>query len=305
MSGAAVFLPWRRRNLVRYESAGAFRSALEVRLNASVTDRTDSLLRLRKLVTFERLVARIQSGGDERWLLKGGFALQLRVGERARTTRDVDLSANLAVFGTADLAPQQVGEILAEASARDLGDFFVFEIGACRELALKVGPVRAYRYPVNSLLAGRTFERFHIDAGVGDPVVGPLVDLPSSGRLDFADIPPTKFRAIAPEQHFAEKMHAMTLPREGAENSRTRDLADVMILLDLGLAEADAVRQAVHGIFGARKTHDVPADIDAPPEGWKIEYEVLANELNLAQRTMDEALERLRAFWKGLKWRNE
>ncbi len=142
---------------MRYETGAAFRNALEERLNTSAAGRGGSLSRLRKLVTFERFVARLQSGGDDRWLLKGGFALQLRLGDRARTTKDVDVSANLAVFGRQELSADEIGESLAGEESRDLGDFFVYEVGACRELPLTVGTVLAYRYPVNGLLGGKSF----------------------------------------------------------------------------------------------------------------------------------------------------
>jgi len=287
---------------VRYRSGGAFRAALEERLNAWAAGHAVSHSRLRKLVTFERFVARLQTGGDERWLLKGGFALQLRLGDRARTTRDVDISVNLGVSAGTNVSVDRLSEELGVAATRDLGDFFVFEVGACRELPLQVGPVRAYRYPVKCLLAGKSFERFHVDAGVGDPVVAPPVDLPDSGRLDFAGLPRVTFRAIAPEQHFAEKVHALTLPREGRENSRTRDLADLMLLLDLGLGGGDSVRAAVHGVFNARKTHPLPEVLEDPPAFWNREYEALAAELGQGERTLETAMTRLRDYWRRLRF---
>jgi len=287
---------------VRYKTAVAFRTALEQRLNASAAGLNELLLRQRKLVTFERFVARIQSGRDDRWLLKGGFALQLRLGDRARTTRDVDVSANLGAFNPAELTPERIGEVLAEAAAVDLGDFFVYQVGTSRELALKAGPVRAYRYPVNGLLGGRTFESFHVDAGVGDPVVASPVDLPPTGLLDFAELPPVTFRAVSPQQHFAEKVHAMTLPREGSENSRTHDLADLMLLLDLELPSQGDVRSAIERIFDTRTTHPIPATLPDPPDSWRDEYAALARDLALAQHTLDDAMQRIRDYWKELKW---
>ncbi len=58
-------------------------------------------MRLRRMVAFDRLLARLFSKQSEQerqeeqetpWLLKGGYAMELRLGYRARTTRDIDLT---------------------------------------------------------------------------------------------------------------------------------------------------------------------------------------------------------------------
>ena len=43
-------------------------------------------MRDRKRVAFDRLLARLAATAPDRWLLKGGFALDLRLAERARST---------------------------------------------------------------------------------------------------------------------------------------------------------------------------------------------------------------------------
>lgn len=72
-----------------YTTAGAFRRALEERLKrASVADQID-LNRLRRQVSFDRLLARLFR--DEPAPLKGGYALELRF-KAARSTVDIDLT---------------------------------------------------------------------------------------------------------------------------------------------------------------------------------------------------------------------
>jgi predicted nucleotidyltransferase component of viral defense system len=254
------------------------------------------------MAAFEPFLARIQSGGDERWLLKGGFALQLRLGNKARVTKDVDLGANLAVFKGLETEPQAIGEALAEKAAQDQGDFFVFRVRPSKEISLKAGPVRAFRYPVEALLADKPFENFHVDAGVGDPLVAPAVELASSGILDFADLPRPTFKAVPPQQHFAEKVHALTRTWEGVENTRTRDLVDLMLLLDLGLPPGVRVREAIEMVFQVRSTHAVPHGLVDPPTAWEVEYARLAAELSLRESTVASAMSRLRTYWKELGW---
>jgi hypothetical protein len=80
----------------RYESAGAFRQALEARLARSASARGLPLNTLRQMVVMERLLARLFLEPHGPWLLKGGYAMELRLRPRARTTRDLDLSTHLA-----------------------------------------------------------------------------------------------------------------------------------------------------------------------------------------------------------------
>jgi hypothetical protein len=73
----------------QYATAAAFRVALEARLKT--TERTEGidLQRLRRQVSFDRLLARLFSEQNAPWLLKGGYAMELRL-RTARTTKDID-----------------------------------------------------------------------------------------------------------------------------------------------------------------------------------------------------------------------
>jgi hypothetical protein len=75
---------------MRYSDGIAFRQALEQRLKTRAGGQEARLVRDRKRVAFDRLLARLAATAPDRWLLKGGFALDLRLAERARTTKDVD-----------------------------------------------------------------------------------------------------------------------------------------------------------------------------------------------------------------------
>ena len=75
---------------MRYRDAVAFRQALEQRLRAGAGDGA-RLSRDRKRVAFDRLLVRLAAAAPDQWLLKGGFALDLRLAERARATKDIDL----------------------------------------------------------------------------------------------------------------------------------------------------------------------------------------------------------------------
>jgi Nucleotidyl transferase AbiEii toxin, Type IV TA system len=108
----------------QYATAAAFRVALETRLKSIAAAEGADLQRLRRQVSFDRLLARFFKKRNAPWLLKGGYAMELRL-RTARTTKDIDISL------PADAATGFGSEILTELqlSARtDLEDFFQFTI---------------------------------------------------------------------------------------------------------------------------------------------------------------------------------
>src|SRR4030067_3204577 len=76
---------------MKYDSGSAFRRALEDRRRTHSLHSGIPLLRLRKMVAFDRFLARLLQHQPEGWMLKGGLALQLRLGTETRTTKDVDM----------------------------------------------------------------------------------------------------------------------------------------------------------------------------------------------------------------------
>lgn len=76
--------------------------------------------RLRKRVFFERVLARLQAVAPDAWVLKGGFALELRLGGSARTTKDIDIDWTLS--------EQDAIELRLDAAALQLDDGFEFSL---------------------------------------------------------------------------------------------------------------------------------------------------------------------------------
>src|SRR4051794_17674441 len=69
-----------------------FRDRLLALLRNTSRQQGVSAQRLQQRVAFERLLARLS---HEHWLLKGGFALELRYAWTHRPTKDIDLRTNL------------------------------------------------------------------------------------------------------------------------------------------------------------------------------------------------------------------
>lgn len=153
----------------QYATAAAFRIALEARLKTTAQIEAIDLQRLRRQVSFDRLLARLFSEQNAPWLLKGGYAMELRL-RTARATKDIDLSLPT---DAASAWKGRVLEHLQSSVSKDLKDFFVFAIGQ-PIMDLNAAPEGGARYPVSASLAGRVFAKFHLDVGMGDVTIQPM-----------------------------------------------------------------------------------------------------------------------------------
>lgn len=62
---------------MKYDTAEAFRAALDQRIRNEATTSGLPVMRLRKRVAFERFLARLSVAETGNWMLKGAFALEL------------------------------------------------------------------------------------------------------------------------------------------------------------------------------------------------------------------------------------
>jgi hypothetical protein len=262
-----------------YSSAGAFRKALEERLKrTSQTDQID-LNRLRRHVSFDRLLARLFRSDSPPWVLKGGYALELWF-KTARSTVDIDLTLQrIPAAGGSDSVAGIVREMLQSAADVSLGDWFEYKIGP-PILDLDSAPYGGARYPIEARMDARIFARFHLDAGIGDAVMQPLEALECRDWLGFAGIETCQVLVIPREQQFAEKLHAYTLPR-GNPNSRVKDLVDLALLFGNSAMNRKRVLDALRLTFERRATHATPAELAAPPSDWQPPFQALAAECGL------------------------
>lgn len=280
----------------RFTTPDAFRQAVEARLRTSAESRGVSVNDLRLRYVMERLLARLFAAPGRPWLLKGGYAMDLRYRPKARTTRDVDLSVPVA--SAADLAARlaAVRDQLQEAADADPGDYLEFRIGAPKG-ELPGAPKGGGRFPVEALLAGKTYAKFHLDLGFGDALVGVPEELSGEDFLNFAGIPPGHALAIPKAQQFAEKVHAYTYPWTDRTNTRVKDLVDLVLFIERGaLAPAD-VKAALRAAFSTRGTHPLPATLAAPPASWAAEFPTMATQAGLTTTDLNAAFAILTAYW--------
>lgn len=235
-------------------------------------------MRARKSIAFDRLLARLTVAAYDKWLLKGGFSLQLRLADRARSTKDIDL----AWLGDQEL----VHDALLDATRIDVGDFFSFRIERASTSADRLRG--SHRFRATAELAGRVFERLVVDCGFDNSIEDGADRLAADDLLGFAGIPPTEVRALPLERHIAEKLHAYSRVHEaGRLNTRVKDLVDMALIAQAFTLDAIQLGRSVATTFERRAEQPAPSSVPPPPEEWALAYSKLAAEVGLAPELAD------------------
>lgn len=259
---------------MKYDTAEAFRAALDQRLRNEAITANLPVMRLRKRVAFERFLARLSAAEPGSWMLKGAFALELRLGVRTRATKDIDLAG-------ADDEQTATAQLIA-AQAIDLHDHFSFDVARTAALD-QAEAFRAVRYSVTAEVAGRRFEQFPVDVALNEQPTAPSERLLIPSLLDFADIQPTEMPVIALEQHTAEKVHAYTTtygPQE-QHSTRIKDLIDILLIADLASPHADRLHASLAATFSTRERQSLPTALPPPPASWASPYTRAAADIGL------------------------
>lgn len=279
-----------------YESPAALRQALETRLGSRSRESGIDLERLRRRAAFERLLVRLELGAPGRWIVKGGMALELRLGDRARSTRDLDLALRDVQGGGA-----AVRELLIDClSVVREEDGFEFLVGKAATITLDEAGRPGWRYPVESRMAGRTFANVRLDVVARDVEISKTQRVELPGVLDFAGLGRHEVEVVDPTQHFAEKAHAFTRTYGDRPNTRVRDLPDMVLLIDDGLEPTPELFSIVARLFEARAESVMPVDLPDAPSFWRENYPAIATELDVSAKTLDEAMTLVRDFWAAL-----
>lgn len=277
----------------RYKDATALRRALEARLKQESDNRGTDLGRLRRRVVFDRLAARLSVDDGTQWILKGGAALEFRLKDRARATKDLDL----AVTG-GSMDGTTVRELLMDSLAVDPdGDWFSYRVKEPVALTVDNGGRGAWRFSVEAWLAGKQFAGIRLDVVARGEELAMTEQLELPGTLAFADVPARSIEAVERRQHFAEKLHALTRDYGDRPNTRIKDLVDLVLLIEDGLQADKVLVDVVRHVFTVRDTHLCPDTIPDPPPRWRTEYPELADGLTETASDLPSALELLRGFW--------
>lgn len=276
-----------------YQTPYAFRTALERRLLMRSTETGVALDRLRRRVMFERVVARLEAAEPGRWVLKGGMALEVRLRDDARLTKDIDLGLRDEVD-----EPGELHERLVDALGVNLdGDGFAFTVAAPIKLAEDGTGRSTWRTRVSAALAGKLFGGVQLDVSPRAHELDATDRLTLSNSLAFAEIPAPVVEIVDVQRHAAEKFHAMLRDFGDRENSRVRDLVDLVLLIEHGLLSAAAVAVEAQRVWAERDGVGPPRELPRLPDAWPGRYERLAEEQEMGTRSFAEGLARVAHLW--------
>jgi predicted nucleotidyltransferase component of viral defense system len=237
------------------------------------------------MVAFDRFLARLQVSYPNQWYLKGGYALQLRLGNKARTTADIDI----LMFSQQNI---QYG-ILTKAVKTDLEDWFTFEMEQPRSNPNdENGDLRVN---LSSFLDGRLYEKFHLDIGVNDLIMDQYELISNPDYLSFAEIEPIQFRCYSIAQHFSEKLHAYTRVYHNGISSRVKDMVDLFLIAQMEEIDSLSFRNACQRTFEHRATHLIPEKLPSLPIEWQKPFKKMAGDVGI-EFTQDETFQKLELF---------
>lgn len=218
---------------------------------------------------------------------KGGIAMELWMGGRARATQDIDL----VLRGD----PDELEDLL-DAGLSEPYEGFAFRRSEITRLPLRP-QVRKLKVQVS--FAGRVLSSPQLE-------IAPV----ETGRERFTRVPaasldpvgldgPEFVLVLATQWQIAQKLHAVTeVYPDGRENPRFRDLIDLQLLATLDPDLAD-VRDACKRVFAARGQQRWPPQV-VVPSSWPERYAALAKELDLAVQDVEVAAEAVRDFVAGI-----
>lgn len=218
---------------------------------------------------------------DPLFLLKGGVAIELRVGGGARATKDVDL----VFFGD----PERLGEILDE----DLGEpYSVFSFERQEVETRRDGLF--CQVNVKLLFRGRSWGTLKLEVAQSDSQATDGEEIEAIPLDEFGIEGPRMVRCLSLRYQIAQKLHAVTQRFEQGENERFRDLIDLIICREL-VANLGEVREACIDTFEARNLHAWPPTLQVP-NSWAEPYAALAEEMDFPVTDVGDAADQAREF---------
>ena len=283
---------------MKYKSPTALHQAIKHHIHLISKSEGIGALRLRRQLAFERFLSRIFRQTRSPWVLKGGYAMELRA-QRSRATRDIDLAIperNMTMLEHRD-ATTGVYEQITKLLDYDLGDFFSFKIEEKYDDIISP-PLGGIRLFIKALLGNKLFARSHIDVGFGDLEITPLEELTSRNLLAFAGLECPPFPSIPREQHFAEKIYIYTTLRNGKMGSRVKDLVDMVLLIQSSMNKIKLAK-ALRLTFNNYQNHHLPRKLPKPPASWGEKFTNLAGECDLAI-DLNEAYELVEGFYSRI-----
>ncbi|MFH2007191.1 MAG: nucleotidyl transferase AbiEii/AbiGii toxin family protein [bacterium] len=247
------------------------------------------------------LIAALQRATDDdglpRFLVKGGTYLELRLGLKARATRDVDTMFRGAI--------EELVEVLDCALAEPF-DGIIFRRSEPKEIPARGRAIHPVRFDLRLQLRGRTWRRIPLEVSAEEGRAGECADFvqaPSLAHFGLTVLPTTA--GIVADYQVAQKLHACTEEHtEGRPNDRARDVVDLLLLNKAFYEDSNdqaGLAAACRDVFQCRAQGAGPSS-ESPPRQWppivhayahwRADYERYAAEVQLG-RSLEDAVRQL------------
>jgi hypothetical protein len=225
-----------------------------------------------------------EAAATQRFLVKGGVALEVRLGLAARATKDLDL-----VFR----APFDELEPALDRLLSDEYCGFTFRFSPPR----RIGETDSVRFEATLSFRGKGWGRLQVEISPSEGRAGEEVDLVES--IDISHFlgdagAPRLVACLSLRYQIATKLHALTERfDDGSQNGRSRDLIDLLLLREL-VDDLRAVADACREVFADRAKQDWPPALEPEPV-WTTTYPGEAAQLGF-DLPLEEALSEVRRF---------
>jgi hypothetical protein len=224
-------------------------------------------------------LARVSDDRDEPvFLARGGVAIELRAGQKARVTRDVDLTLRA-----------DAGSLTHHLDAAFAEPYEDFSFQRDEPVTL---PLRPQAQRVNVKVAFRTKPFTTLVVEVAPREAGEQAEhLPAHDLSTVGLSGPDAIPVLAAPWQLAQKLHAVTEAplRPGRENPRYWDLIDLQLLQALTSESLVTVKDACVRTFAVRGQQAWPPRVTIYP-AWAERYAAMATSLDMPVLNVEDAI---------------
>ncbi|WP_342802101.1 nucleotidyl transferase AbiEii/AbiGii toxin family protein [Nocardia sp. No.11] len=249
-----------------------------LKAHAKATEQDHNTVKRRFVMS--RFLVRVFTADPDRWILKGGVGMMVRLPE-SRYSRDIDL---LTVPQDRDSDP--ITQLRIAVRDNHL-DQFRFELS--EPLPLSNG--KGSTVTVRALLGGKQFDAFSIDiVDARRELIGAIEHQPAPRLIDNDDFPGQARIALYPlADQIADKICACfeRFGAGGTSSGRYRDLVDLLLVSMYLPIDLETTVAAVEAERAMRRIPSLPRTMQAPGPDWAVQWSKTAKKSPLAAEHHD------------------